>query len=268
LASGRKTRALSKLRKQALPLKAGAFKKLFPVEFEQIKAETKGADFTPQLLEQLISKYGMTWAVSAARYRSVAQRLCPNANDVLLLNVDISDEAYTDEQRKYLLDVKDSSYKSGHPVSTRENILTIGWVRYCDFPDRILVEEIQSDVEGVRKGVKDPEFVEQLALSGLSEEQIDEAMALIQPFADRFYEDALGLIFDLAEEQGKKVEMLSFEQKKQFGYYDEKGKFHGPPFGNYWVLPKSMGMKLGPSQAMPELGQVWTYTPNLRKRSR
>ena len=258
MAYGRKTRALSKLKKQALPLKAGSFKKLFPVEFEQVKSETKGADFTPELLEALIRRYGMTWAVTSARYQSHAQRLCPGANDVLLLNVDISDEAYTDEQRKILTAVKEMSQRSGHPVKKGKDFFTVGWVRYCEFPDRILVEEVQSDVGGVRKGLKDPEFVGQLASSGLSAGEIDAAMALMQPFADRFYEDALGLIFDMAEEQGKKVEMLDYAQKKQFG----------SPRNVYTELPKSMGMKLGPSQAVPDLGQVWTYTPNRRKRSR
>jgi hypothetical protein len=249
---------LSKLRKQALPLKAGAFKKLFPNEFEQVKAETKGADFTPELLEALVRKYGMTWAVTAARYKSDAQRLCPGANDVLLLNVDISDEAYTDDQREQLNAVKKVSMRSGHPAAKANSVFTVGWVRYCDFPDRILVEEVQSDVGGVRKGLKDPEFVEQLVDSGLSATEIDAAMLLMQPFADRFYEDALGLIFDMAEEQGKKVEMLDYVQKEQFG----------SPRSVYTDLPKSMGMKLGASVAMPELGQVWTYTPNRRKRSR
>ena len=50
--------------------------------------------------------------------------------------------------------------------------------------------------------------------------------------------------------------MLDYEQKKQFG----------SPKSVYSDLPKSMGMKLGPSEAMPEIGQVWTYTPNRKRR--
>jgi uncharacterized protein YjbI with pentapeptide repeats len=258
LALGKKTRVVSKLKKQALPMKAGAFKKLFPQEFEQIKAETQGADFTPELLDRIVAKHGVTWRVTESLYHGAAQRICDVANKVLQLNVDLDDPVYTGEQRSILRQVKEVSIRSGHPVKTGKRWFTIGWVRYCEFFDRFLVEEVQSDVGGVRKGLKDPEFRSQLQSRGLEPEDIEQALALMQPFADRFYEDALGLIFDMAEEQGKKVEMLDYAQKKE----------HGSPRNVYTDLPKSMGMKLGASVAMPELGQVWTYTPNRRKRSR
>lgn len=258
VATGKQTRALSKLKKQALPLKAAAFKKLFPEEFERIKADTKGADFTPQLLQQLIDKYGIVWSVSKDSYQDSAQRICDNANDVLQLNIDISDPVYTEQQKKNLKAVKQVSLRSGHPVVRGGNIFTIGWVRYCDFPDRILVEEVQSDVPGVRKGLKDPDFRQQLESSGVFPEELEETLALLAPFADRFYEDALGLVFDLAEEQGKRVEMFDYAQKKQFG----------SPRAVYTDLPRSMGMKLGPSEAMPDIGQVWKYTPNRKRRAR
>lgn len=256
IALGRKTRAVSKLRKQALPLKAGAFKKLFPTEFEQVKEATKGADFTPELLRQLIERFGMNWHVTEGKYKSSAQRICRRYNDVLQLNVAIDDPAYSLEQRKIFENVKKVSLQSGHPVRKEPGVFTIGWVRYCDFDDRILIEEVQSDVGGVRKGLKDEEFVDELRDQGLSAQEIDAAMALLQPFADRFYEDAMGMIFDMAEDQGKKVEMLEYEHKKKFG----------SPESVYTKLPKSMGMKLGPSEAMPDLGTVWTYTPNRRRR--
>lgn len=258
VATGKQTRALSKLKKQALPLKAAAFKKLFPEEFERIKAETKGADFTPQLLQQLIDKYGIVWSVSKDSYQDSAQRICDNANEVLQLNIDISDPVYTEQQKKNLKAVKQVSLRSEHPVVRGGNIFTIGWVRYCDFPDRILVEEVQSDVPGVRKGLKDPDFRQQLESSGVFPEELEETLALLAPFADRFYEDALGLVFDLAEEQGKRVEMFDYAQKKQFG----------SPRAVYTDLPRSMGMKLGPSEAMPDIGQVWKYTPNRKRRAR
>ena len=257
-ALGRKAGVLGKLKKQALPMKAGAFKKLFPDEFEKIKADTQGADFTPKLLESLVAKHGFTWGVVAGRYTSSAQRICANANDVLMLVIDISDDAYTDEQRKQLRAVAQVSSRSGHPVAAGSNLFTVGWIRYCVFPDRILIEEVQSDVGGVRKGLKDSEFSESLLGSGINPEELDATMALVQPFADRFYEDAVALVFDMAAEQGKNVEMLDYKQKEPFG----------SPRNVYTDLPKSMGMKLGPSEAMPELGQVWTYTPNRRTRRR
>lgn len=78
----------------------------------------------------------------------------------------------------------------------------------------------------------------------------------MQPLADRFYEDALGLVFDKAEAAGKVVEMLDYEQKRRFG----------SPKSVYTDLPRKMGMKLGPSVAMPDVGQVWGYVPNRRRR--
>ncbi len=258
LALGKKTRVVSKLKKQALPMKAGAFKKLFPQEFEQIKADTQGADFTPELLERIVAKHGVTWRVTESLYHGSAQRLCDVANKVLQLNVDLDDPIYTDEQRNILRQVKEVSIRSGHPVKTGKRWFTIGWVRYCEFYDRFLVEEVQSDVGGVRKGLKDPEFRTQLQSRGLEPEDIDQALALMQPFADRFYEDALGLVFDLADEKGMNVEMLHYSQKQS----------HGSPRNVYTDLPKSMGMKLAPSLALPEIGQVWSYTPNRRSRRR
>lgn len=258
VAKGKKTGAISKLKRQSLPMKAGAFKKLFPEEFERIKAETKGADFTPDLLETLVKKYGIVWSVSTGTYHGEAQRVCPSANDVLQLNIDMSDPVYTEQQKKNLEAVKEVSARSSHPVARGKKYFTIGWVRYCQFPDRILVEEVQSDVPGVRKGLKDPDFRRCLERAGVSPDELEETLALLAPFADRFYEDALGLVFDMAEEQGKKVEMLDYAQKEIFG----------SPRNVYTDLPRSMGMKLGPSEAMPEVGQVWKYTPNRKQRMR
>ena len=254
-ALGRRAGIIGKLKKQALPMKAGAFKKLFPDEFEKIKADTQGADFTPKLLESLIVKHGFKWAVLAGRYTSSAQRICLNANDVLMLVVDISDSAYTDAQRKQLRAVAELSKRSNHPVAQGQDLFTVGWIRYCVFPDRILIEEVQSDVEGVRKGITDRDFTEQLAAAGLSARELDATMALMQPLANRFYEDAISLVFDMAAEEGKSVEMLDYKQKERFG----------SPRNVYTDLPKSMGMKLGASEAMPELGNVWKYTPNRRR---
>lgn len=258
IATGKQTRALSKLKAQPLPLKAGAFKKLFPLEFEKVKDATKGADFTPELLQRLIEKYGVVWSVSADRYAGEGQRLCEKANEVLLLNIDMSDAVYTEQQKKNLKAVREVSKRSGHPVAMGPDAFTVGWVRYCEFPDRILVEEVQSDVPGVRKGLKDPDFRSRLEKAGVSPDELEETLSLLAPFADRFYEDALGLVFDMAEGQAKKVEMFDYAQKKQFG----------SPRNVYTDLPKSMGMKLGPSEAMPEVGQVWTYTPNRKRRTR
>jgi hypothetical protein len=199
------------------------------------------------------------WHVTEQKYKREAQRLCPDANDVLLLNIKI-DDRYTPEQQKALNALREVSKRSDHPVE-RKPFYTIGWVRYCvdDAQRSWLVEEVQSDVGGVRKGLKDPAFRSQLAAKGLSPEEVDAAVALLMPYAERFYEDALGLIFELAAEKGYSVEMLDYADKQSMG----------SPRNVYTDLPKSMGMKLSSgSKVLPSLGTSWKITPNRKRTSR
>ena len=79
------------------------------------------------------------------------------------------------------------------------------------------------------------------------------------PYAERFYEDALGLIFELAAEKGYSIEMLDYADKQ----------IMGSPRNVYTDLPKSMGMKLSSgSKVLPSLATSWKITPNRKRTSR
>jgi hypothetical protein len=258
---GRKAAPLLKFRKPETPRSARDFKKAYPAEFESLKALTGGKDFSDAMVEQIRSKVQTPyeWHVTEKKYTSEAQRLCWDANEVLLLNVKI-DDRYTPEQQKTLNALREISKRSGHPVE-RKPFYTIGWVRYCpdDEQQTWLVEEVQSDVGGVRKGLKDPDFRRQLEAKGLSAEEIEDAVALLMPYAERFYEDALGLIFQMAAEKGYSVEMLDYADKQSMG----------SPRNVYTDLPKSMGMRLsGGSKVLSRLGSTWKITPNRKRTSR
>ena len=258
-ALGRKAAPLLKFRKPETPRSARDFKKAYPAEFESLKALTGGRDFSDALVQQLREQVQspFEWHVTFKKYASTAQRLCADPNDVLLLNVKI-DDRYTPEQQKTLNALREVSKRSGHPVEAKP-FFTIGWVRYCvNDAERVwLVEEVQSDVGGVRKGLKDPNFRSQLAEKGLSAEQLEEAVALLMPYAERFYEDALGLIFQLAAEKDYSVEMLDYADKQSMG----------SPRNVYTDLPKGMGMKLSPGSKVLDVQQTWKITPNRRKRT-
>jgi uncharacterized protein YjbI with pentapeptide repeats len=258
---GRKAAPLLKFRKPETPRSARDFKKAYPAEFESLKSLTGGRDFSEALVQEVRGKVQtpFEWHVTEQKYKRDAQRLCSDANDALLLNVKI-DDRYTPEQQKVLNALREVSKRSGHPVE-RKPFYTIGWVRYCvdDAQRSWLVEEVQSDVGGVRKGLKDPDFRSQLAAKGLSPEEVDAGVALLMPYAERFYEDALGLIFELAAEKGYSVEMLDYADKQSMG----------SPRNVYTDLPKSMGMKLSSgSKVLPSLGTSWKITPNRKRTSR
>jgi hypothetical protein len=105
--------------------------------------------------------------------------------------------------------------------------------------------------------MSDPDTRRRLEAGGLSPEDVDLAVETLRPYADRFYEDALGLVFELAAMRDYSVEMLDYESKPKFG---SRRRI-------YTVLPRSMGMKLSPgSKVLPELGASWKITPNRRRR--
>ena len=258
---GRRAAPLLKFRKPETPRSAREFKKVYPSEFESLKALTGGRDFSEALVQEVRGKVQtpFEWHVTEQKYESAAQRLCSDANDVLLLNIKI-DDRYSPEQQKALNALRDVSKRSGHPVESKP-FYTIGWVRYCvdDAQGSWLVEEVQSDVTGVRKGLKDPSFRRQLEDKGLSPEEVDDAVVLLMPYAERFYEDALGLIFELAAEKGYSIEMLDYADKRHMG----------SPRNVYTDLPKSMGMKLSSgSKVLPGLATSWKITPNRKRTSR
>jgi len=258
---GRKAAPLLKFQKPETPRSAREFKKSYPAEFESLKAMTGGRDFSDALVQELRGKAQtpFQWAVTGQKYRSASQRMCPGDNEVLLLNVAI-DERYTPKQQKVLNALREVSRRSGHPVE-RKPFFTIGWVRYCvdDEQRAWLIEEVQSDVGGVRKGLMDAGFRDRLAAYGMSPEETDDAVALLVPYAERFYEDALGLLFELAAEKGYSVEMLDYADKQSMG----------SPRNVYTDLPRSMGMKLSSgSKVLPGLATSWKITPNRKRTSR
>jgi hypothetical protein len=264
-AYGKKSAAILKLHKPDTPRAAKEFKKKYPTDFEALKQDTQGRDFSDQVIAQITARHGtpFDWAITYGKYSSHLQRLCSKPNKVIKLNIDLSDASFTDSQRKVLGKIRDISRQSGHP-SAYHPLFTIGWVRYCELPDMktILVEEVQSDVQGVRKGLKDPATRRQLESGGLDVAEIEAATALLLPYTERFYEDALGIIFDIAQKSGSKVEMLHYDTKRQFG----------SPSAVYTDLPRSMGMKLSPgSDVLPrhdDVKQTWKITPNRKRASR
>lgn len=88
---------------------------------------------------------------------------------------------------------------------------------------------------------------------GLDPVETERATALLSPFADRFYEDALSILFQEARAQGYEVEMLTYASKESMG----------SPRNVYTDLPRSMGMrKRQKSKALPDLPEVWAVVPN------
>jgi uncharacterized protein YjbI with pentapeptide repeats len=273
-AYGKQSAAVLKLRKTDTPRAAKEFKKKYPTEFESLKQDTQGRDFSDQIIARIAAKHStpFDWAITYGRYSSRMQRLCSEPNQVIKLNIDLSDARFTDRQRKILGKIRDISRQSGHPTE-RHPFFTIGWVRYCELPDikTLLVEEVQSDVQGVRKGLKDPATRMQLESGGLDVAEIEAATALLLPYTERFYEDALGIIFDIAQKSGSKVEMLHYDTKRQFG----------SPSAIYTDLPRSMGMKLSPGSEVIQsfeydaedgpmrgtIEQTWKITPNRKRRT-
>ena len=258
---GKHTAAVLKLRRPETPRAARDFKRMYPMEFESLKSVTQGRDFTPETVERLRYAYEspVEWLLTTGRYESDAQRLCAEPNAVLKFNVRIDAEQYTEEQRDILSKLRETSKRSGHPVE-KKPFFTIGWVRYCvdDAAKTWLIEEVQSDVQGVRKGLKDPAARRQLEDGGLPPERVDEAVALLHPYMEHFYEDALGVVFDLAQQKGYSVEMLEYEDKRSMG----------SPRQIYTDLPKSMGMRLGPgSTVLSGVQRTWKITPNKRRKT-
>ena len=261
-AYGKRSAAMLRLRRPETPRAARDFKRMYPAEFEALKPVTQGRDFTPEVVERLRSAYEspVKWLITRGKYNNRMQRFCADSNDVLKFNIRITGDEYTWAQRDILNRLRETSKRSGHPVE-RKPFFTIGWVRYCvdDNAKTWLVEEVQSDIQGVRKGLKDPAARRQLEEGGLSPEDVDKAVALVHPYSEHFYEDALGVVFDLAQQKGYSVEMLEYEDKRSMD----------SPRSVYTDLPKSMGMRLSPGSAVSKTFlRTWKITPNKRKTSR
>lgn len=251
---GRQTGAVLKMGKADAPSKAADFKKKYPAEFERLKGDTQGRDFSDTLRAKVRQKYEtpFSWLVTEGRWGSITQRICPDPNLVFKFNIDLTDAAFTERQREAMRKLAETSRRSGHPHE-KHDLFTVGWVRLCvnDAEQTWLVEEVQSDVGVVRSKLKDGS-----APAGL--EQYADVVRDLQPYLDRFYEDALGVVFMEAEQRGYAVEMLDYPAKKQ----------HGSPRNVYEDLPRSMGMtKQKGSKVVPAaVEETWYYKPNPYRR--
>jgi hypothetical protein len=250
-AYGKMSGPILKMDKPDAPTKAAEFKKKYPREFERLKAETSGKDFLPALKEAIRAKYrsARPWLITRGHYAGQTQRYCGSPNDVLKFNIALDDASFTPAQQDSLRKLAETSRRSGHPHELGD-LFTVGWVRYC--PDNTegtwLVEEIQSDVSVVRQQLKDQKEFPQ---------QFREVADILAPIAERFYYDALGVIFELAAEKGYEVEMLDYPAKQKMG----------SPRSVYTDLPREMGMQKKPKSALEEgavegVGAVWYYKPN------
>ena len=249
---GRQTGSVLKMGKPDAPSRAADFKKKYPAEFERLKADTQGRDFSEPLRAQVRQRYEtpFVWLVTDGTYDGDAQRICPEPNLVLKFNIDPRDPGFTDRQREFLTKLAETSRRSGHPYEKR--LFTVGWVRICvsDAAETWLVEEVQSDVGVVRE-----KLTEGSAPPGL--EQYADIVEEMRPYLDRFYEDALGVVFMEAEKRGYAVEMLTYESKKLMG----------SPRSVYTDLPRSMGMQRQKGSKVLSPGAVvetWYYKPNPR----
>ena len=247
---GRQTGAVLKMGKPDSPAKAADFKRRYPAEAERLKGDTQGRDFSEPLRTQVRQKYAtpFEWLVTEGTYDSATQRLCPDPNLVYKFNLDLTDPTFTERQQEFLKRLAENSRRSGHPYE-KKNLFTVGWVRLCvnDGAETWLVEEIQSDVGIVRTKLKDG-----TAPAGL--EGYEDVIVELRPYIDRFYEDALGIVFIEAEKKGYGVEMLEYEAKKAFK----------SPRGIYEDLPRSMGMQKRPKSAVlgERVAETWFYKPN------
>lgn len=271
-AYGRQTGAVLKMGKPDAPTKAAEFKKRFPAEFERLKTDTQGRDFSEPLRASVRQKYEtpFVWLVSEGEYRSGTQRRCPDPNLVYKFNIRLTDPSFTERQRAFLTRLAEVSRKSNHPYE-RGSLFTVGWVRLCvnDAERTCLVEEVQSDVSVVRSKLKDGS-----APAGL--EEYADVVRDLQPYLDRFYEDALGIVFMEAEKRGYAVEMLTYDTKQR----------DGSPRNVYTDLPRAMGMQRQKgSRVLPTkapdtpmsfsdthineaVAETWYYKPNPRASSR
>ena len=252
-AYGKMSGHILKMDKPDAPTKAAEFKKVYPREFERLKGDTGGKDFLPAIKDAIRTKYRSVrpWVVTRGTYTSSAQRYCGSPNNVLKFNLDLTDGSFTPAQQDNLRKLAETSRHSGHPYE-KGDLFTVGWVRYCENATKKtwLVEEVQSDVSVVREQLKKHDFPEDFR----------DLVEILVPVAERFYYDALGVVFEMAAEKGYAVEMLDYPAKKDMG----------SPRSVYTDLPREMGMQKQPTSALEGggvsgVGGVWYYKPNPRR---
>lgn len=287
---GRKTAALLKLRKPETPRSAREFKRMYPAEFEALKEQTRGRDFSDEVIASLRQAYRgpVEWivvedefeidsAINGLRlylrhYPRAADRdwvqerlrvletkvpLCNEPNRVLKLCVDYDGLNLSARQARIMDALSQSAEHSGHPFESRP-LYCVGWIRWCDGDDVWLVEEVQSDVAGARRGAADPEMREQASAQGLDPQEILDLLDLVTPWHERFYEDAIAILLERAADENVRVEMVDYSYKQ-----DEEA-----PMSVYTDLPKKMGLRLSPGSEVSTLDKTWKIAPNRRKTSK
>lgn len=263
---GEMTGPVLKLDKPGSPVRAADFKKAYPVEFERLKKDTLGRDFTETLKESIKKKYGtpFLWAVSRKKFAYPDQRISKKVNEVICLNMDCRGKGlsyYIMSALERMTDVMRSQEK--HPIEYFP-FFTLGWVRYTrdDAAKVLLIEEIQSDLMMVRTDIED---TQDFSNAGIDPEFWDELRRVIRPYAERFYEDAVGITFQDAEALGYTVEILSYADKKRI---ITKGK---APVSVYLNLPRQMGMREKRYTEVPTrrklVERVSYYKPNPQSES-
>ena len=125
-------------------------------------------------------------------------------------------------------------------------------MRLCAGSNSLLVEEVQSDVSKLQQKSKVASFMKDLREDVGDTDLLFSAVRAIQPWVDRFYEDALGVVFRLARRRGaKSVEMLTHKSKEEVA--------RGTPRSIYEDLPKSMGMTRRAASSVLEGHPAWEY---------
>jgi hypothetical protein len=261
------TGPILKMSRPDAPLKAPEFKKTYPYEFERLKADMGGRDFNENMKVAIKDKYHtpFDWVLTRKLWKKNTQRLSKNPNINILLNIDTESSNYTEREKTLLqILIKLFSVHAMHPHE-KSPLLTIGWVRYAvDERHKVmLIEEIQTDIHNKKiKEISD----DRLMNYHISREELHEAVAIIKPALDRFYEDAIGLIYEEAAARGYTVEMLGYEDKLPFCYTDDDDIERCPPKPVYTDLPRRMGMREKRDSAVPVrkplLGKVSYYKPN------
>jgi hypothetical protein len=145
-------------------MRAAEFKRLYPIAFDKLKADTGGRDFTESVKDALIEKYKtpFIWTVIKSKYHKHIQRHAITPDELLTIAIDPRDYAeelgksLTDEQVEFLNDLnKEISQQNDKHPRAYAPLFLLGWVR-CHQDDQnkiLMIEEIQSDLGLVRDSV-------------------------------------------------------------------------------------------------------------------
>lgn len=273
---GTRTGPILKMLKPDSPKDPKDFKLKYPLEFELLAQDAGGQAFTEKIQEKIIDKYATPfhWFVTYdSKWTDKTQRRSQKPNSIILLNLYLggADIDVSDSQIAILSKIDDGlnrNYASRHPRIPFWPAFTIGWIRYTldEEHEVILIEEIQSDMPAIElMEKKEPGFMaEKLKIS---QEEYSEVKPILDMAKDRFYEDAIGLMYRTALELGYTVEILGYEDKSGKDYFDEDKKQEiRPPKSIYTDLPRRMLMREKRTSSVytrgPLKDKVSYYKPN------